>query len=291
MVLSVMLAAASAVQQPPVAQPAQAQSDQTIVITGERDGGKTVRDFVRALTPVGSAGQISRFERSVCPVVFGLPQRQAGAVAARMRRVAQGAGILAGGPSCSPNVVVLVTADKKGLLRELLRQQPGYFDDLAPAKIRAILRQPGPAAAWQLQGPPVNSRGVEVQADAASGLPTNRTTDAGSRLTAPARPQFDAAVVVVESSALAGLTVTQLADYAAMRAFSGADPVKLASAGAPTILRVLEAPIGSEVPITMTRWDFGFLRGLYTANRNVHTGAQRSQIAGTIAKDLEGTER
>ena len=90
----------------------------------------------------------------------------------------------------------------------------------------------------------------------------------------PARPQFGAAVVVVEGSALAGLTLTQLGDYAAMRAYSGADPARLPSS-APTILRVVDAPLGSEVPVTMTNWDFSFLRGLYAGDWNLFKAAQQ----------------
>lgn len=290
MLFSLMLAAASAVQQPAAPLPAPAQDDQTIVVTGERASRETIKDFVRALTAAGPPRQISRFESSVCPAVFGLARQQADAVAARMRRVANGVGIRTAGPGCAPNVVVLVTPDKQVLLKELYRQRPDYFGSPARGRLKAALRQPGPASAWQLQGPEVNARGVEIHQDEATGWFINRTTEPASRMSMPARPQFGAAVVVVEGSALAGLTLTQLGDYAAMRAYSGADPARLPSS-APTILRVVDAPLGSEVPVTMTSWDFSFLRGLYAGDWNLFKAAQQSAIARAMARDLQPAQQ
>jgi hypothetical protein len=94
-------------------------------------------------------------------------------------------------------------------------------------------------------------------------------------------------VVLVERKALVGLTTTQLADYAALRALTAADPARLANSGAPTILHVLDVPIGGAAPITMTSWDFGFLQNYYDAQRNLGTGAQRSAIARGMTQDLE----
>ncbi len=288
LVRGMTLCAALAAAHSAVAQPAASPDDQSpIVVTGQRNTEQDMKDFVEALTPGSAGGQLSRFERAVCPVAIGLPQRDREAVAGRMRRVANEAGIAVGGAKCVPNVVVMVTQDKTVLMQLLRRRYGHYFGDLPNSKIRELVRQPGPAVAWQLQGPQVNARGVELPFDQASGVAINRTTDPGSRITAAARPQFAGSVVVVERAALAGLTVTQLADYAAMRAFAHTEPSRLGSSGTPTILRVLEAPMGSEVPPSLTAWDLAFLRGFYAAPRNVRTGAQRSAIRRSITKEAE----
>jgi hypothetical protein len=120
------------------------------------------------------------------------------------------------------------------------------------------------------------------------GVPTNTTIDSPSRLTDLDRPQFDAAVVVVERKALIGLTVTQLADYTAMRSLTGANPAKLGNSAAPTILHVLDVPIGGEAPVTMTEWDFAFLKNFYDVSRTMHTSAQRSAITRNLAKTVAG---
>ena len=268
------------------AQDAQAPADQSIIVTGKKITKQEIKDFVRDLTPVSSSIQISRFEHSVCPAAFGLPQAQSQAIANRMRRVAKSIGLAVGGDHCAPNVIVIVTSDKRTLIEQLARQRPDYFGDLPNRRIAELGRQPGPAAAWQLAGPEVNADGMEINSDLNDAAPINRTVAPSSRLTVAARPQFDAAVVVVERAALAGLTTTQLADYAAMRAYAGADPTRIRDPGAPTILRILDAPMGSAVPVTMTSWDFAFLNGLYASRRDITTAAQRSAIGKTMTDGL-----
>jgi hypothetical protein len=273
------------------AQDAAEPADQSMVIvSAKRKSEEDIRDFVHALTQVPYSGQLSRFERSICPVVRGLSQPQGQAVADRMRRVAGAVGIRVGDSDCYPNVVVVVTADKKAFIQELRRSRPEYFGEMSRRRIRELAEEPGPAAAWQLAGPPVNARGVELRRDSGGqmrGIYVNRTITGASRITSATRPQFAAAVVVVERHALAGLTTTQLADYAAMRAFADADPARLENSGAPSILRVLEAPMGREVPITLTQWDMAFLRGFYASPRNLSTAAQRSAISESMAQGLE----
>jgi hypothetical protein len=159
---------------------------------------------------------------------------------------------------------------------------------LSPKDVRKLARAPGPAAVWHVQGPKVSAEGVELS-DGGDEVYIHRTTRSESRITAAARPQFAAAAVVVEARSLAGLTTIQLADYAAMRALSKGDPSKLPGT-APTILNVLETPMGEEVPITMTPWDLAFLRSLYSAQPNLAPGAQRSAIARGVREQLEKGE-
>ena len=56
------------------------------------------------------------------------------------------------------------------------------------------------------------------------------------------------------------------------------------------ILRVLDAPMGTAVPITLTSWDFGFLRGLYDAQANLRSAAQRSAIGDSMNGDLHARD-
>lgn len=282
--LSAALAAAQAAPAPTATPPS---SNEAIVVTGERNQEKAVKDFVQALTPTLWNGQISRFEHSVCPRVVGLAQHQRDVVEQRMRVIAKAAGIVVDGPKCGPNVVLIVTADKKTFLEQLQKHHGEYFGDMPTRKIHAMERDPSPAAAWQLRGPPISGDGRDLNYDAQMGAYVNNTIESPSRLTESARPQFDAAVVVVETRALAGLTTTQLADYAAIRALTGADPAKLANSGAPTILHVLEVPMGGETPITMTKWDLAFLKGFYDVQRTMHANAQRSAINDSVTESIQ----
>lgn len=274
-------AAATAVQQ------TTSPDNSEIIVTGMGEVDREIRAFVDALTIAPVGGQISRFEaRPVCPLAVGLSPAQREAVVARMRRVAEAAGIAVGGAACTPNVLVIAAPDKRALIEGLEREHPYILGDLSDRDIRRLADSPGPAAAWQLQGPPVNADGVELSTQ--DGAYTNRSIWARSpRIRAPARPQFAASVVVVERSALVGLTTTQLADYAAMRAFAQTDPSQLADSAAPTILKVLEASMDSAVPITLTEWDLGFLRALYRGTDNLYAAAQRSEIRRRLGEELQ----
>ncbi len=58
----------SAAQQP--AGQARANAPSEIVVTGRRDLNEQIRDFVGALTPASSQGQLGRFEWAVCPAAL-----------------------------------------------------------------------------------------------------------------------------------------------------------------------------------------------------------------------------
>ena len=271
--------------------PVQDRDQADIVVTGTpEEVDRQIRDFVGSLTPSPPRGQLSRFEMSVCPGTAGLPGDQREKVLARMRLVAKAAGMRVSGPGCQTNVLLMVVNDKRTFMERLAREHPAYVATLSSSELRRLAQGPGPAAAWHIDGEPITADGAYMMAggDPGAAYHVNRTTRKGSLITAAARPQLHAAAVVVEQKALEGLTTIQLADYAAMRAYGRADPARLPETSPPTILKVLEAPMGSEVPLTMTAWDLSFLKGLYAATDNLYAASQRSEIRRRIAEDLVG---
>ena len=273
-------AAAAAAQEKPAAEAAP-----EIVVTGTRDMDGQVRDFVGALTAARPGGQLTRFEAAICPAAVGVSPSQKQALAARIRRIAQAANIAVGKPGCTPNVLLVVTPEKAGFIDALYKKHPDYFGELRSKDVRKLAAAPGPAAAWHIDGPQLDADGVEIGGEG-GGVAVNRTTRMGSRVGTAARPQFAAAAVVVEAKALDGLTTTQLADYAAMCTLARTDPTRLPGA-APTILKVLETPMGEEVPVTLTEWDLALLRSLYQAPPNLSAAAQRSSISRGVKERLE----
>ena len=280
---SLLVFVASAVSVGAAQQQPSPPADQTpIVVTGDKVSNDAIRTFVRDLTRARSNAQLRRFEHSVCPLALGLPQEQRDVVENRIRLVANEVGISVANPKCAPNLLLIVAADKPAVMEELRRHYVYVYGDVSGNRIRDLIRSPDPVAAWQIDGPPMTD-GRDIPTDFGSGLTLNRTTARGSRITAAAYPQFSAAVVIVARDALAGLTTTQLADYVTLRALTGADPARLTKSGPSTILHAIDAPEGSEVPITMTEWDLAFLRGYYDARRNLSPAAQRSAITKTVA--------
>ncbi|MFN3387842.1 MAG: hypothetical protein ACK40O_02855 [Allosphingosinicella sp.] len=268
--------------------------DQEIVVTGDRDVDRRVREFVGALTPAGSASaQLGRFETPVCPTALGLAPADKAAVEERLRTVAKAAGLEVAPQGCEVNALLMVAEDdKRSFIEELARTQTRYLGNLTKTQVRDLARSPGPAAAWQFTWM-VSARGVPVMNDGSGGQLGwfNRTTEPPSRISAPVRPVFQATALVVERRALAGLSTTQLADYAAMRLFARTEPDRVKGSKAPTIVTILDASAEAEVPLSLTAWDLGLLRGLYSAPNNVYAGAQRSEMARQIGRTYMEAQR
>jgi hypothetical protein len=271
---------------PAAAQTTPAGTDQApIVVEGRRDRDVEIRALVDALTPAPANGHISRFEHSACPAVVGLAPAQRAMVAARMRAVGEAAGVPMGSPHCRPNVVVIVTSDKRLMVEQLARRFPAYLGELSRREIEGLAQNIDPTALWHLTGL-VNADGRQLFATGGN-VVVNRTTRGDSRIADQAHHEFTGSVLVVQVSALAGLTTTQLADYSAMRTFTGADPARLPNRGLPTILTIVDAPMNSEVPITLTSWDLAFLQSFYASEVNIHAPGQRGEIQAGMRRALD----
>lgn len=269
---------------PQSAPPPQATAKDEVVITGRTQRDRLIRDYVRALTAVPGRDPLARFDHAtLCPGVVGLSPARNAEIAKRMRVVASAAGIsLSKKADCRPNALVIVAADKDAMIAALKQTHPAYFRDLTGALIDPP-RQPGSATAWHLENR-VDRFGQRV---GHNGDYFRVSTPLPSRISHTMRPIFVAAVVVIELDAVVGMTTTQLADYAAMRTFARTDPEKVKGLSAPTILSVLDAADDAEVPVTLTQWDLGYLRGLYAAAPMRSAWTQRGEIKREIASDLD----
>lgn len=265
-----------------------------IIVRGTRDQRSQIKTFVKALTPASARGQLSRFETNVCPVVVGLPDRQNAYIAGRMRRVAEAAGIPVGKPDCDPNAIVIVTNDKPAFLKLLEKERPDYFPaSWSRRHLRAIQRDSSPVAAWQTEGMRwadgrIMSQSVFETSSGSSVLAAYpKMTEPVSRMKPLGRRDLQTAVLVVQADALAGLTLAQLADYAAMRSFVRIDPKQARDLNQNTILNVIDTPMGMAVPLTLTAWDLTFLKAFYASGKNNYVHYQRSEIERLMTRSLD----
>ena len=272
-----------------LAQPAQTAPptvpEGDIVVEGKRVKREQLRDFIHALTNVPNLGQIGRFHSAICPGVVGLPEQQARLIAVRMRRVAAAGAIRVAPAKCTPNVFLIVAPNKNSAIHQLYTQFPAYFGDLTYNQVRDMADAPKPAAAWQVKGL-VSADGIELRKVGGAGYYINEGTNSGSRIRSGTMPDFVASVVVVDLQAIGGLSVTQVADYAAMRAFADTDPARAAQSGAPTILTILDAASNQEVPLSLTHWDLGYLKSLYTTSNAYYATYQRGDMEHVLKKEL-----
>lgn len=290
------IAAASQAPSAPATEPS------TIIVEGTRDRAKRIRTFVRDLTPSNmSYNQLSRWEVPVCPAVFGLAPQQRAFVDQRLRTIAMAAHIPLASPRCDPNVIIIVTSNKAALLAGLEKRHPDYFpSEWGNRRVHELEQDSYPVASWRFEGllstdglrladttdpsalDPVDPAGLVAA--------TPPTVAPASRLRPPGRRDVLTSILIVQSSALAGLTTTQFADYAAMRAFIGSDPRQLRAPASDTILKVLDAPMGTTVPLSMTNWDLSFLKAYYGSGTESYAGVQRDEIGARMDRELRRSE-
>lgn len=293
--LASLILASAAWSAPSEAPPPSAEPG-AIVVQGQRVGEKQVRDFIRELTPAAPRGQLGRFESPVCPAVAGLAAEQNQQVRDRLRLIAGAAGMEVAKAKCRPNVVVIVTGDKWELARQLAGKRSGYFPAGPSGPIYRALKDPAmPVVAWQIQQVRGTDGRLLFQATDSGevgmdGVIVQRRSGTATRLTPMARQEFAGSVVIVQAGAIDGLTTTQLADYAAMRAFVRTDPSKLGPAASNSILNIITTPMGAPVPLTLTSWDLSFLKAYYASRLNNFAANQRSEMRELMQRDLEGQE-
>jgi hypothetical protein len=280
------IAMALAAQAAP-APPAAPQPDTSeIVVQGTRIGKQQIRDFVKSVTDVPYGGQVARFHAAACPSAVGLSPAFNAAVVERMRKVASAAGVRLARPPCTPNVFLIVTSDKTSAIEALEQKYPAYFDGLSSKDVHRLAFSPDPAVAWQVRSR-LSADGDLLEKPAGTDTYRVQGTFNPSRIKTSTKPTFMASLVVVDIKAAAGLTTTELADYAAMRAFAAADPGRVLKTGVPTILGVLGQPDSAALPITLTYWDLGLLKALYSTDNSYYARYQRGEMEQVVRKELE----
>jgi hypothetical protein len=224
--------------------------------------------------PANAGNTPVRFTRPVCPAVYGLAQQQAAFVVGRMRQVATAAGVPLANAPCDVNAIVIVTTNKAATIQTLQQKHADYFPaEWSDRQIRALESDPYPAAAWQFEGLLTpdgiriaeNSDPSQLDPVAPGALvdATSPTTLPASRMRPSVKRDVMTSVLVIEAKALGGITTTQFADYAAMRTFAVTDPRQTSLSASDTILKVLDAPMGTSVPMSVTARDVDFLKAYY----------------------------
>jgi hypothetical protein len=228
-----------------------------------------------AAAPASTGDVPTRFTIPACPAVFGLAPQQAAFVVQRMRQVAATAGVPLANPPCDPNAIVIVTSNKQALLRGLEQRHADYFPvEWSKSRVHAVEQDPDPAIAWRFEGL-LTPDGLRIAETTDPSLldpvdpgalfrATAPTTLPASRLRPAERHDVMTSILVVQANALRGLTTTQFADYAALRTFAGMDPRQVALPPSDTIIKVLDAPMGTSVPESITAADLNYLRGYYS---------------------------
>lgn len=290
MIRWMLAAAALAVATPAVAQ----EAEPDIVVVGERLQ-EMVRSFVGEVAEApGGEQQMARWDRSVCPLVAGLPSRQMQYIADRIAQRAHQVGLQSQGPGCRANILIFVTPDASVLAEGIVdeyRTLVAYYSTngistLGRGPLEEFVTATTPVRWWHVNQT-VSGDGQSVGGDT-PGTQVMRTSQAPSRVRRMTRQDFLRVLIIVDARQANGVTLQGLSDYLAMVSLAQLDPDG-ETTGVPTILNLFSArDSGGVVPPAMTEWDEAYLDGLYNARRTAPTDLwQRRDIAERMVENLD----
>jgi hypothetical protein len=267
-ILAALLLGAHAL--PPVVSP----DEETITVTGQRPlAPKAVRRHVADISQTVD-GQLARFATPICPQVIGLPAEYGAVVEARIREIAAGARLEVEAKPCAPNLNLIVTTDGAQFIDAA--RNTLIFGNLETWEIRK-LRDSGPVRTWH--------RTQIVNEDLQGIKNGTLTVRSASIITMPIQQAIMEAFILIDASAVAGKSLVQLADYAALRTLADTRPPRDANTNAETILTLFEP--GARAPAQATSLDLAYLHGLYRSAANRRFIQQRARISKLVGRELE----
>ena len=275
--LGLVLALGLAMQMGALAQDGEVQDRQDDVIVTARKplDAQAARHFVHQIS-AATQGQIARFDAEVCPLVIGFTPDFEKLIVARILRVAKAVGAEVAKPDCRGNVVLVATDDGAALVQGLRSSRPDLFAGMQPVEIRRVIASKGPVRNWAATAV-VNEDGRRPGTPGSGNLQDPQTLEvkSASFINPSSKQVIDASAVVVDSNAISGKTVIQLADYATMRALARTRPVEDME-GIGTILTLFDS---ATPPQSVTETDVAYLKALYAMPGNRALNYQVSRIA------------
>ncbi|HYD27491.1 hypothetical protein [Brevundimonas sp.] len=303
-VLAAMMLTAAAQVQPGQAASEAPQDAPTrledVTITG-RSLERMIGDFVAEVAEPNRGRRLARWDRSICVGVANLRAETAQYIVDRVSTVAGDIGLRAGTPGCTPNLLVVATADGDAAARALVTESRRAFRmggagmDRGMAALTDFQETDRPVRWWQVAMPTDSETGMRAtrlsgdcqafECNAwdgnAMGYAPVLSISSASRLNTQIVDNIFRTVVVVDVDEVSDLTVQQLADYIAMVSLAQIDPDADTGRYA-TILNVFDDAANTP---GLTNWDLAYLGGLYQAERTDQSrAAGRAEIEASIGR-------
>ncbi len=253
-----------------------------IVVSG-RSSEDAARRYVEKVLPgISFDAPLARFYDPVCVGVAGLPAEANRVIADRVGEIARSVRLRVADQGCAPNLLVLFVPDGKAAVGKLKQSNTRGANSQTLADLRRIVAEPGSARGW-----------IEVETRSRDGDRPNYTpgsppdlrVSTSSRLSSATRRDIVSATVVIDRDAMADRDLRQAADYAALRALSGA---RVRDASGQNSILTAFTPKGDEAaPPELTANDRGFLDGLYSGNGNAFAVMKKQAIVRNIVREKD----
>jgi len=280
------------------------ESDENeIVVTAQKKLKAAIATHISTVISDQSDGQYARFAKPLCPAVIGFGEKNAAFIEKRLRAIAKAADIQTGSSKCDPNIHVLVVEDGNEMLEFLRRKHRRAFGTLTPYQRDKIQNAQGPTYNWHIvetvsadDGGSRSVAGTGFAGGASYGLLSDAGANAGrthvkSRIAVPVRQELNHGFLLIDKAAVQGLSVVQIADYAAMRTFLQTKEGSTGITAADSILSLFDTEESAADRVqSLAPWDLALLTALYKAPTNVPARLQRSSMFQNFEKALASGE-
>jgi hypothetical protein len=239
----------------------------------------SARTALDAVAPHLDADEpIARFTDPICATSSGLPPQVGRIIVDRIGAVAAAAGLRVGRAGCAPNVFVLFVLDGKATMRRLFETNAPVVAGQSVRDMNRLIAESAPARAWSETE--IRSRDGDRPTYSPRQAP-RLPVATSSHLALQIRRDILSSTVLIDRDAAAGLSLKQIADYAAMRALTGARPD--GGLGRRSVLSLFTHP-NAGPPEEATAFDKGYLRGLYDGRADLPYAIKRAAIVDRIAR-------
>jgi len=226
--------------------------------------------FVSKISGPVFDGGLPLWGQPVCPLASGLAQEDGEFVVGRIADVARAGRVPLAGGKCHPNLYILVTSQPQKLLKTMTTEQNFQFTF-------GISTEP-------MDGTPIVASHIVIDDFISKPGPVRVLYRDAPIVPSGVHPFVHAAKVgPVDASQLKGVTLGQLADYAALVGLTEIKPAD-SLADAPTILQLFNGT-PQAAPTGMTDWDRAFLKSLYTTRQHM-PAQQRWHVVQTTVSEV-----
>jgi hypothetical protein len=231
---------------------------------------------------------LPRFEEPLCPGVVGLEVDVAEMVVGEIRQNAEALKLpLADPQTCDPNLIVGVINDPRAYFEDLRSRRPYLFVTMEKDERQALFEGSAPVRGWIRTVTRTRDGMIVDKRENLTDIPETTVAAAHSKIYVPTRQDIVSAMVLLEPAVAKGLSVTQLGDYATMRALGGDGAARLVAPGG-TILSLFDEGAATK-PQGLSAGDRIFLQTLYSTMPN-NPAAITLAMAGQRIAAGKGTE-
>lgn len=269
------LVAAFAAQGLAAQEVAQTQDDELsepIVVTGHRQSEiNGIRFGVDRILPSDApTDPIARFIDPVCLGFAGLNARQQATFREMIEFRGKNAGVRFARPKCRVNALVVIVDDPATFVSEAKSKQSKFMPLGEHRKFDNALKRGDPVYAWTSQeirtalGRPAPHSATIPGLTLPMAVATKVNTDArGRRVGLEQSAGLVRAIVIFDAKKITGLTLVQLADYAAMRLLAPSEVNARWQGDHPKSILKLFSLEASEIEASMTVFDESYLAAIY----------------------------